>query len=266
MWRSVAPFCGPKSCAALVNGVVTSQATGIGHIAALLSFGGGVYAFSGGWVVYAADYNVKQPEDTSPQSVFWLTYLGEFIPCVFLEILGVVLTTVPAFGGKSGGDLIAAVVSPLGVVGALTMLFLSFSIVANNVPLDYSLGLSAQVLGGSFQRIKRFFWTLLGATTYTIIAISASSDFNQALGNFLLLIAYWIGPWSIILILKHFVVCQGRYNIEAWNTPRLLPVGWAAGAAMLAGFLGVYLGAAQAAFVGRERRFIQRSYWGGYRV
>ena len=65
-----------------------------------------------------------------------------------------------------------------------------------------------------------------------------------------MLIAYWIGRWSIILILEHFVFRQGRYNIEAWNTPRLLPVGWAAGAAMLAGFLGVCLGAAQAAFVG----------------
>lgn len=230
--------------------VVTAQATGIAHTAALLSFGGGVYAFSGGWAVYAADYNVKQPEDTPPQRVFWLTYLGVFIPCVLLEILGVILTTIPAFNGKSGGDLIAAVVSPLGVVGTLMLLFLALSIVANNVPIDYSLALSAQVLGGPFQRVKRAFWTLLGATTYTIVAISASSDFNQTLGEFLLLIAYWIGPWSIILILEHFMFRQGRYNVEDWNTAGRLPVGWAAGAAMLAGLLGVYLGAAQVAFVG----------------
>lgn len=229
---------------------VTSHATGVAHLAALLSFGGGVYAFSGGWAVYAADYNVKQPEDTSPQQVFWLTYLGVFIPCVLLEILGVVLTTVPAFNGKSGGELIADVVNPLGTIGTLVLLFLSLSIVANNVPIDYSLALCVQVLGGSFQRIKRFLWTLFGATIYTLIAISVSSDFNQVLGNFLLLIAYWIGPWSIILILEHVVFRHGRYNVEDWNTPALLPVGLAAGAAMLAGLLGVYLGAAQIAFVG----------------
>jgi NCS1 nucleoside transporter family len=230
--------------------VVAPKASGIGYLASFLSFGGAIYGFATGWSSYAADYNVKQPEETPSNRVFWLTYLGVVIPCILLETLGVILTTVPEYGGKGGGELVAAAVSPLGGLGTLVLLFLALSVVANNIPNDYSLALSVQVLGRPFQRINRVVWTLFGSVAYTIIAISASGDFDATLEHFLLLIAYWLGPWATILILEHFVVRRGRYNVEDWNNPQRLPTGWAAIASMAIGLFGVYLGAAQVAFVG----------------
>src|SRR5712692_6954283 len=80
--------------------VASSNTTAGAEIAALLSFGGAVYGFATGWSSYAADYNVNQPENTSPSRVFWLTFLGIFIPCVLLETLGMAFTTV-LFGTAS---------------------------------------------------------------------------------------------------------------------------------------------------------------------
>ncbi|HEY9641526.1 MAG TPA: cytosine permease, partial [Coleofasciculaceae cyanobacterium] len=230
--------------------VVVAKSTGVAYLASLLSFGGAIYGFATGWSSYAADYNVKQPESTPATRVFWLTFLGIYIPCLLLESLGVLLTTVPAFSGKSGGELMAAALSPLGGFGSLLLLLLALSVISNNIPNDYSLALSMQVIGRSFQRINRAVWTVAGSVAYVIIAISAASNFNQTLENFLLLIAYWLGPWAIILIVEHFAFRQGRYNVQDWNTPSRLPIGWAALVSMAIGLFGVYLGAAQVAFVG----------------
>jgi NCS1 nucleoside transporter family len=230
--------------------VVMAKGTGIGYLASLLAFGGAIYGFAAGWGPYAADYNVKQPESTPSARVFWLTYSGVAIPCVLLESLGVMLTTVPALDGKTGGGLVAAALSPLGGLGTLLMLFLVVSVVANNIPNDYSLALSIQVLGGVFQRIKRWVWTIAGSVAYVLIAMSASENFNQTLEHFLLVVAYWLGPWAIILAIEHFAFRRGRYNVIDWNNPNQLPIGWAAMAAMTFGLVGTYLGAAQVAFVG----------------
>ena len=229
--------------------IIPTPPLNVAELASFVSFGGAVYGFATGWSSYASDYNVNQPETFSAKRVFWLTFLGVAIPCITLEILGMALTT--AFKSASGlGDLLKAAASPLGGFGTFLLVLLALSIVANNIPNDYSLGLSMQVLGRPFQRINRAVWALIGAVIYVLVAEAAASNFNQTLSNFLLLIAYWLGPWCIILILEHFVVRHGRYNVEDWNTRRKLPIGWAAIVSTIIGFGGILLGAAQAFYIG----------------
>lgn len=227
--------------------IIPTPAFGAAEIAGLLSFGGAVYGFATGWSSYAADYNVNQPENTPSSRVFWLTFLGVFIPCVLLETLGLAFTSWKPLGG---GDLLAAVASPLGGFGTFLVALLALSVIANNIPNDYSLGLSMQVLGKAFMRVKRYVWTLIGAVVYVAIALPAAANFNVTLENFLLIIAYWLAPWAIILIIEHFVFRHGRYNVDDWNTPSKLPIGWAAIVSMVIGLVGVLLGAAQVYYTG----------------
>jgi NCS1 nucleoside transporter family len=238
--------------------LVPTPALNIAEIASFVSFGGAVYGFATGWSSYAADYNVNQPEETPARRMFWLTFLGVAIPCTVLEILGMALTT--AYKGLGGGDLLAAAVKPLGSFGTFLLVLLALSVVANNIPNDYSLGLSMQVLGKPFQRINRAVWALTGAVIYVLIAVPAAANFNETLSNFLLLIAYWLGPWSIILILEHFVFRRGHYNADDWNTPKKLPTGWAALGALAFGLGGVLLGAAQVYYVGPLARLLHPPY------
>src|SRR3989440_5343467 len=229
--------------------IVATPVFGAAEIAGLLSFGGAVYGFATGWSSYAADYNVNQPEETPSSRVFWLTFLGVFIPCVLLETLGMAFTTYApwahTFANGLVGDLLAAVVSPLGGFGTLILALVALSVIANNVPNDYSLGLSVQVFGRPFQRVKRYVWTLAGAVIYVLIALPASANFAHTLTDFLLIIAYWLGPWSIILVIEHFVFRHGRYNVDDWNTSSRLPIGWAAIVSMVFGLIGAALGFAQ---------------------
>lgn len=240
-----------------VNGqmqLVPTPAWNMVHIASMVSFGGAVFGFSTSWSSYAADYTVNQPEHMPPAwKIFWLTFFGVAIPCVFLEILGLGLTTVGSFSAaanEGGGTLLAAALHPLGGFGDVLLLLLALSVIANNIPNDYSLGLSMQVLGKAFHKVNRAVWTLVGAVIYIIIAFLVAAHFNSALENFLLIAAYWLGPWSVILILEHLIVRHGNYNLDAWNQARHLPVGVAAILSMALGLFGVYLGAAQVLFVG----------------
>jgi NCS1 nucleoside transporter family len=228
--------------------MIPTPAFGVAEIASFISFGGAIYGFATGWSSYAADYNVNQPENTSTSRVFWLTFLGVLIPCVLLEVFGVALTSV--FTGKTGGDLLAAANGPLGALGTVLIILLALSVVANNIPNDYSLGLSMQVLGKRFQHVNRAIWTLIGAVVYIIIALAAAKNFNETLTNFLLIVAYWLAPWAVILILEHFVFRHGRYNVNDWNIRSKLPIGWAAIVSLVIGLVGVLLGAAQVYYVG----------------
>lgn len=224
--------------------VLPTPAMNVAEIASMVSFGGAVYGFATGWSSYAADYNVNQPENTRPARVFWLTFLGIFLPCVLLETLGMLLAS---WLGPNvlGGQLLALALTPLGGLGKLLVFLLALSIIANNIPNDYSLGLSVQVFGRTWQRVPRSIWTLIGALIYTVIAVLTAGNFNETLNSFLLLVAYWLGPWAIILIIEHFVIRRGRYNIDDWNTPGRLPLGWAALVSMTLGLFGALLGFAQ---------------------
>ncbi len=237
--------------------IIPTPAFGIVEIASFVSFGGAVYGFATGWSSYASDYNVRQAEKTPASNVFWLTFLGVVVPCILLEIFGVALTT--AYKG-SGSDLLIAAVKPLGRYGNLLLIILALSTIANNIPNAYSLGLSMQVLGKSFQRVGRVVWTLYGAVIYMLISIPAVANFNATLTDFLLISAYWLGPWGIILIEEHCIFRRGHYNVEDWNTPEKLPIGWAALVSLALGLVGVYLGAAQVLFVGPIARLFNPPY------
>ncbi len=223
---------------------------------ALASFGAAVFGYAAAWSSYAADYNVNQPESTPPGKIFWLTYLGILIPCIFLEALGLALTTVVPFHGKTGGILLAMATEGFGNPGLWMLAFFVLSLVAANVPNDYSLGLSLQLLGEKWQQISRAVWTVLGTIAYVIIALIAGSEFNETLTDFLLLITYWLAPWLTILLLEHFFFRRGEYDVANWNSKAQLPSGWAAIVAMIFGLFGAYLGASQARFVGPVSRLL----------
>jgi NCS1 nucleoside transporter family len=225
--------------------IIPTPALNAAEVAGFISFGGAIFGFATGWSSYAADYNVNQPENTSPWLVFWLTFLGVVVPCVVLETIGMAFTSwIP----KGGGDLLAAVAGPLGAFGTVLVALLALSTVANNIPNDYSLGLSMQVLGKWFMRVPRYVWTLIGAVVYIAIAltlVAIGGNFNETLSSFMLLVAYWLGPYAIILIIEHFVFRRGRYNVDDWNTRSRLPLGWAAIVSMVIGLIGAGLGFAQ---------------------
>jgi NCS1 nucleoside transporter family len=213
----------------------------------IATFGGAVLGYAIGWSSYAADYTRRQPVETPANKVFWYAFSGVIVPCILLEILGVLLTT--AATGDTAGALIANAVGTSGI-GGIVVLLLALSTIANNVPNDYSFALSTQVLG--LRNIRRWILTIVGAVVYVAVALYIGNDFNAKLEGFLLVIAYWLGAWNAVVLLEHFVFRKGKYPVEDYETGSKLPMGIAAIVAMVVGLGVAALGVNQAATFGYE--------------
>lgn len=71
------------------------------------------------------------------------------------------------------------------------------------------------------------------------MSIAGAHTFFVTLSDFLGIIGYWSGAYSIILALEHILFRHGKaeeYNISSWNHPRKLPYGIAACLSLSLGF------------------------------
>ncbi len=235
----------------LANISASALGSGLLLFSGVATFGGAVFGYAVGWSSYAADYTRRQPVETSSRKVFWYAFSGVAVPCVILEILGVLLASaVPndIFNNAPAGTVIADSIGTGGIAG-LVIVLLAFSTIANNVPNDYSFALSSQVLG---IRIRRWILTLAGAVVYVLVALALAANFNFKLEGFLLLIAYWLGAWNAVVLLEHFVFRKGNYPVEDYENGSKLPVGIAAVVAMVVGIAIAFLGVNQASTFGYE--------------
>jgi NCS1 nucleoside transporter family len=234
------------------NVAIPASATGMALFASIMTFGGTVFGYAVGWTSYAADYTRRQPSDTPAGKVFTYALVGVTLPCVVLELLGALLaTTLKANAAlPDAGTLISSNVGG-GVVASIVVLLLAFSTIANNVPNDYSFALSLQVLGIN---IPRWILTVVGAVAYIALAFVIQRNFNLNLEGFLLLIAYWLGGYFIILFVENRLR-KGVYPVQDYTNGSKLPVGIAAVVSMVLGLAVAALGVNQAAVIGYEGIF-----------
>ncbi|PKY02865.1 cytosine-purine permease [Aspergillus campestris IBT 28561] len=236
---------------------------GMSELGGVLSFGSTVYGFATGWTSYAADYTVYQPADRSRRKIFLSAWLGLIIPLLFTQMLGIAImsaTTIDAghnkyqagYDASGSGGLLAAVLEPLGGFGKFCLVILALSIIANNCPNIYSVGLTLQVMSRYSQRVPRFVWVFLGSCASIAIGIPGYDHFEAILENFMNIIAYWLSIYSAISLCDHFFFKRGfaGYRPEHYDQPDKLTVGIAAAAAFACGVVGVVLGMSQSWWVG----------------
>ncbi|KAJ3195192.1 hypothetical protein HK101_000902 [Irineochytrium annulatum] len=243
--------------------------TGVTEFGSCLAFGGAVYGFATGWCSYAADYNCNQPKETPSWKLFCLTFIGLFIPLVGIQLIGMAMATglamdytqeppvhmnlalAEGYETASVGGLLGVILAPLGGFGTFLLVLLAFSTVANNIPNDYSLGLSMQVFGPIFARVNRMWWTLFGAVVYIAISLGIYSRFAESLSDFLLVLAYWLAPYAAIVATDHFFIRKRTdYDLHAWNDSKALPLGIAGVLSLFVGFIGAILGMSQIYYTG----------------
>ncbi|KAI9672355.1 MAG: purine-cytosine permease [Caeruleum heppii] len=241
---------------------------------AVLSFSSAVFGFGTGWTSLAADYSVYQPVNVSRTKVFFWTWIGLIFPLLFTEMLGAAIQTASAnnaFFAESykkdhiGGLLAAVLVPPLGRFGQFCLVVLALSIIANNCPNMYSVGLSLQLMAEWTHRVPRFVWTFAGTLAYCAIAIPGYSHFETVLENFMLLIAYWLAIYEGIALSEHFFFRKGMngYAPETYMDAKKLPPGIAAVTAFCFGVFGAVMGMAQVWFIGPIGKRIGNPKFGG---
>jgi NCS1 family nucleobase:cation symporter-1 len=208
---------------------------------------GAAFGYAAGWNPYATDYTRYLPANASRRAVGGWAAIGLFLSCVLLEIVGAASVTA---GGTSADNPTGAFTGQLpSVLGDLTLLAIAVGAVAANVLNIYSGAMSFLTLG---LRLRAAFRRALVALVFGalgfLLAWSGLSDAAGKYESFLLVIAYWIGPWLGVFFTDQFLRRGKRVDdllYAKWYQ------NWAGPIAMLVGIVvSVLLFSNQSEFVG----------------
>ncbi|SMY29518.1 unnamed protein product [Zymoseptoria tritici ST99CH_1A5] len=246
-----------------------SSLTGADLSGAVLSVLAIVYGSSAAWATIASDYYVQYAVDVSRTKVFLMTTFGIALPTSIGMVAGCVVSSAmnnnpsrkTAYEEQGLGYLIADVLHPSGFASFILVL-LVLSVIGTNVLALYSAGLSCQQFARPFAKVPRFLWTLACFGVIIALALAGRDSLLAYLQNFLSLLGYWCTSYFVIVFSEHFVFRKGdfaNYDLDGWNTPARLPVGWAGLMAFMLGVVVWVLGMVQTWFVGPIARTIGTS-------
>jgi nucleobase:cation symporter-1, NCS1 family len=157
---------------------------------------GAAFGYAAGWNPYASDYTRYLPRDTNRRAAGLWAALGVFISCVLLEVIGAAAATVTSID-KYADNPTAGFVShlPTGIADA-TLLAIALGAICANALNVYSGSMSFLALGIKLPlTLRRAIVALVFGVAGFFLALSGLSDAGVKYNNFLLVIAYWIGPW-----------------------------------------------------------------------
>jgi NCS1 family nucleobase:cation symporter-1 len=188
------------------------------------------------WLSWSSDYTRFVRPGTPERKVFWSTYLGVFIPTVWLGFLGASI----ASAGTSA-DPAAIVTAAFGTTVSILILFLVMhGPVATNILNLYSATLAALSLDLKFARWKvAVAVSIVG--TIALIAFIESDNFATDFDKWLASVVVWIAAWGGVMLVDFFIVRRGRIDVAGlYDEPehaRYGDVNWAAVIAALAGLV-----------------------------
>lgn len=164
------------------------------------------------------------------------------------------IATTPAWSDAydiSSGAVLVAAFDGLGGFGKFCGVILALGVIANNVPGTYSAGLGFQCLGSWPEKVPRAFWNTFGVIVYTVCAAVGRDYLYDIFENFLALMGYWVTTWLTITLEEQLIFRRKTgYNWEDWNNKGALPIGLAALAAFIFGWVGAVISMDQIYFIG----------------
>ncbi|RZS91689.1 NCS1 nucleoside transporter family [Motilibacter rhizosphaerae] len=209
---------------------------GIGGWLVLL---GATFGYAAGWNPYAADYTRYLPRDVSKAKVAVYAGLGVFISCTVLEIAGAASMTI---GGAGDGSPTSQFVAHLPTwLGKLTLLCIALGAVSANAINIYSGAISFLALGIKLPLSLRRAIVAVGfGTIGFILALTSLDDAGEKYEDFLLVIAYWIGPWLGVYFTDWFLRRRQQVAGLLFNQRHNPFAGWVAMAVGMAVSIGLF--------------------------
>ncbi len=190
--------------------VIVSKSHPGAHVASvpggfLITFGA-AFGYAAGWNPYASDYTRYLPKDTNRRATGLWAALGVFVSCVVLEIVGAAaatITSVDKFADNPTAGFTAHLPTALADV---TLLAIALGAVCANPLNVYSGSMSFLALGVKLPLSLRraLVATVFGIVGF-ILALYGLHDAGAKYNNFLLVIAYWIGPWLGVFFTDQFL-------------------------------------------------------------
>ena len=192
------------------------------------------------WVTWASDYSRFVPRNVPSRSVFWYSYIGMFVPTVWLAILGATIasTTLDTDPAK----MVSAVFG--GPISILVLLMVLHGPIATNILNVYSAALAALSAGLRLSRIALAAIVGIAGYLVTLYFIFAPS-FAKAFDNWMISLLMWMSPWAGVVLADFFIRRKGKIDIaELYRTPETSAYGdinWSGVAAFFAGLVAGWL-------------------------
>jgi purine-cytosine permease-like protein len=162
------------------------------------------FGYAAGWTPYAADYTRYLPSTVSTARTGLFASTGLFISCFVLEVVGAASVTT---GEANLGDPTGSFTSELSSwLGNLTLLAIAIGAIAANSINIYSGAMAFVTIGIKLpSHIARALVTVFFGVAGFLIARWALADAAASYEAFLLIIAYWIGPWLGVVFADQYL-------------------------------------------------------------
>jgi NCS1 nucleoside transporter family len=156
---------------------------------------GACFGYTAGWNPYASDYARYLPKSTARRAGLFAG-LGNFLGCVILEVAGAAAVTAVGPANWDSANPTGSYISLMPAwLGAITLLAIFVGAISANALNLYSAAISFVTLGVKLPTaFARAAIALAMGIAGLIVAIISLSHV-EAYEGFLLVIAYWIGPW-----------------------------------------------------------------------
>jgi purine-cytosine permease-like protein len=188
------------------------------------------------WVTWASDYSRFVPRSVSSTSVFWYSYVGMFVPSVWLAVLGATIASVTL--DTDPAKMVSAVFG--GVASILVLLMVLHGPIATNILNVYSAALAALSMDVRFSRTALALIAGVVGYLVTIYFIFAPS-FAKAFDNWMISLLLWMSPWAGVVMADFFIKRKGQINVaELYKSPETSAYGdinWGGIIAFLAGLV-----------------------------
>lgn len=194
----------------VVDWGLTTELTGAAHfssITALVTAIGVGWGIS--WVTWASDYSRFVPKTVSSKSVFWYSYVGMFVPTVWLAILGASIASVSVSADPA--RLVTSVFG--GIVAVLVMLMVLHGPIATNILNVYSSALAAASAGVRASRLV--LGAIAGVVGYVVTIIFLNSpDFAQTFDFWMVGLILWMSPWAGVILADFYLLRKQRIDVD----------------------------------------------------
>jgi NCS1 nucleoside transporter family len=188
------------------------------------------------WVTWASDYSRFVPRTVSSRAVFWYSYVGMFVPTVWLAILGATLASVTL--DTDPAKMVSAVFG--GITSVLVLLMVLHGPIATNILNVYSAALAALSMGVHLSRTA--IALIVGIASYLVaVYFVFEPSFAKAFDNWMISLLLWMSPFAGVVMADFYIKRRGQVDIpELYRAPGVSAYGdinWAGMVGFIAGLI-----------------------------
>ena len=190
------------------------------------------------WFAYASDYSRFVPRSMPARKLYAASTLGQFIPVVWLGVLGATLATVSQ--EIDPGQLI---VNSFGALAIPVLLLVIHGPIATNILNIYSASVCALTLDLKVDRKVVAYVVGAVATVFTVWLVY-QDDFATSLDGWLASMVTWVAPWGAVMLVHYYWIAKQRIDVpalfEAPGSSRLGDYRWDAIIAFVVGIFATW--------------------------